>query len=455
MNGKFSSFFKLGNARNEGAEVSIVLARKHDGDLAQRHLEATQSRSLTDLGGRFSKKSPTLFAIVASVALVLSGCIGGGGDGPATSGDTTNGDGDSVAPPDVTLSDARTASPLLVEVAGMSAVNNAPALTHPTGVTQSTSPASVTTMFDGTNVELTVDRQTGGDFTLGSAANSVTETLVRFPLPPSPIPGHTLRDWTLFDYSQTGTSAAHVTISWNDNDATDYLVGGYWMHLSGDLNEESIASADIGAFVDGPEFSGTPTLPALGEAAYRGHASGLYTFYYGPGWQHIPVPEGIELPADGTWEAGVYTGIVQLTANFETNTVSGCIGCMLPGEDPLTILLEVTGDTIDSDGNRGVLASQYINTPGRNFARIRFADTPIDSNTGTFSGTDVTLEIDYFPSQTGSTSGGTWGGTFSNISNEAGAPRLVGGTTGAEWNNPAGGRAVFIGSFFATTPEEN
>ena len=98
------------------------------------------------------------------------------------------------------------------------------------------------------------------------------------------------------------------------------------------------------------------------------------------------------------------------TANFETNTVSGCIGCMVPGEDPGILLLEVTGDTIDPNGNRGVLSSPYINTPDRNFSRVRFGDTSIDSSSGTFSGTDVTLEIDYFPSHTGSTSGGTWGG---------------------------------------------
>lgn len=388
--------------------------------------EATLNKWLTRL----------LFAVAAT--FMLASCGGGGRGEP-------------------TIRDARIASHALVEMEGRKAANNAPVLTHPTSITQSLdSAASVSTTFDGTNVELTIDRRTGGDFTLNSATNSVTEPLYRAPLPSSPVSGHTFREWTLFDSSRTGTSTAYVTISWDNSDPTDYLAGGYWMHLSGDLSNESIASADLGAFIDGSEFSSAPTLPVLGTATYRGRASGLYTFYYGPGWQDHP---GIlELtghggPANGTEETGVYTGIATLTANFETNTISGCIGCMLPGEDPLKVIMETAGDILDPNGKRDRLYAIYLNAPGRSFARIRLGEAPIDSSTGTFTSSDVTLEVDYYPAQTGSTSQGTWGGKFSNIPDGSGDPRLVGGTTGAEWSNPEGGRAVFVGNFFAAKPQ--
>lgn len=54
--------------------------------------------------------------------------------------------------------------------------------------------------------------------------------------------------------------------------------------------------------------SSVPTLPELETATYRGHASGLYTFYYGLGWQLLSLPEGVEVPVDGTRETSVYTG---------------------------------------------------------------------------------------------------------------------------------------------------
>ena len=95
MNGTFSGLFKVGDARSGGGEVSIVFANKHNDDLTRRRLEATQGCGPAAYGGSFTKKSPLILAMAASVALALSGC-GGGGDAPATGGDTMTGGGDTM-----------------------------------------------------------------------------------------------------------------------------------------------------------------------------------------------------------------------------------------------------------------------------------------------------------------------------------------------------------------------
>ena len=95
MNGTFSGLFKVGDARSGGGEVSIVFANKHNDDLTRRRLEATQGCGPAAFGGSFTKKSPLILAMAASVALALSGC-GGGGDAPATGGDTMTGGGDTM-----------------------------------------------------------------------------------------------------------------------------------------------------------------------------------------------------------------------------------------------------------------------------------------------------------------------------------------------------------------------
>ena len=95
MNGTFSGLFKVGDARSGGGEVSIVFANKHNDDLTRRRLEGTQGCGPAAFGGSFTKKSPLILAMAASVALALSGC-GGGGDAPATGGDTMTGGGDTM-----------------------------------------------------------------------------------------------------------------------------------------------------------------------------------------------------------------------------------------------------------------------------------------------------------------------------------------------------------------------
>ena len=381
-----------------------------------------------------------LFAVVAT--FMLASCGGGSGS--------------SRVP---TLSDARIVPHDAVNMAASRTANSVPRFTN-TGILQSSNTdsmsgittdtvstmleqESIPTDFDVKNVKFTVSRQSGDSYAFDSATHSVTDTLEKRPLPPSPVRRHNLRDWSLFDYSETGTSAAYVSVSWHNEDPTDYLAGGYWMHLKGDLATDSITGVDMGTFIDGPEFSSAPNLPMVGTATYRGRAAGLYTYTYGPMWQQFD-PRLL----DGLKETGEFSCVATLTADFAASTIHGCIGCV---EN-----LETTGViSVDPTVNRTEL---YTN---RSLASIKFAPTLINHD-GTFTGADLAVVIgdpvlSNFPltdvqgNFPVSNVQGSWGGRFSNrpASDGSGDPRLVAGTMGVEFSHPDGSQGVFVGNFFA------
>ena len=90
------------------------------------------------------------------------------------------------------------------------------------------------------NIRFTVDSEVCPEF--DSTTQSVTDTLLKRPLPPSPIRRHRLRDWSLFSYSPSRTLVANVAVSWHNEILLlqEYLVSGYWMCLEGDLNAGSV-----------------------------------------------------------------------------------------------------------------------------------------------------------------------------------------------------------------------
>ncbi len=370
------------------------------------------------------------------VTLALAGCGGGGGVSPLP-----------------TLSDAWIVPHDALEVAASQTANSTPRFTD-RGVLRSSNTDSsgratdtVSIMFNRpfplelddsnrieANVTLTTTSQDGSNEALDSATHSVPSMVEKRALPPSPIRRHFLSDWTLFDYQDTATSAAYVSVSWHRDDPTDYLAGGYWIHLKGDLATDSITDADIGAFIDGSEFSSAPVMPPVGTATYRGRAAGLYTYYYGPMWE--PVDPRLEA---GDKATGEYSGVMTLTADFGADTISGCIGC---DEN-----FETTEVFVNTDGTRSEIYTAL------SLASIKFGSSPIKSD-GTFTGEDVEIIIGgrAVPiSIPVSDVQGSWGGRFSNrpAFDGSGDPRLVAGTTGAQFSHPDGSHGEFIGNFFA------
>ena len=361
----------------------------------------------------------TIAALMAATSVAFLAACGGGSGG---------GGGSSISmpvptPPAPTVGDAQSADPGRVRAAGARAATSLPNFGSVTqssnrgvsGITTDAASAS----FDGNNLQVTVRRQDGSSLAFNSATDTVEDLTTDGQ---SPLFDHTARDWYLLNYTNTTVSVAYAAVSWDRTDPTDYLAGGYWMHLQGDFSAPRITGAEIGAFVDGPDLSGTPTMPVLGTASYQGGAQGLYAYEYGSG--HVGVPRG-------STEIGEYQGIAELTADFGANTISGCVGCSGG--------IRVVGTGATPDG----YSEDFDTTVA---ARVRLGAATFGSS-GTFTSRDIGVER---AGRTVTSTNGSWGGRFSSIQDNAGDPRLVAGTTGAEWSESDGSRGVFIGAYFAT-----
>ena len=263
--------------------------------------------------------------------------------------------------------------------------------------------ASITLDEDREILTLRVDRQSGTDLVVTSDAHLVASILTES----SPLPDHThVGEGLLVNYDTDETTIAYVGVSWDDDDLTDYLAGGYWLHFSGDVLGSNFTVDEAGAFVDGPEIdiANRPTMPSQGSATYLGEAEGLYGGYDA---------------SSGESEIGLFNGDMELTADFSAGTIGGCIGC-----------------------GSGVYVN-FDSTPTG--YRVRLGATNIKAN-GVYRGTSVSLEHPTIPI---TSSSGTWGGMFSNKLNSEREPRLTAGTVGGQATSDDGSKAAFVGAHYA------
>ena len=203
-----------------------------------------------------SARAATL-AVTATLALLtLAACGGGGGGGTASNG----------GPHSPTLTDARSANGSAARNAGAQAATNLPSFGS---VTQSTNAGSVagisgdaaSTSFDGRNVRVTVQRTDGSQL----AFDGATDRIGGESYPPV-LPGYSYRGDALLTSTATTLSVAAVYTNWNNADPTDYLAGGYWMHLEGRTDTLEITGADIGPSWMGRSF---PVWPPHSRALAR------------------------------------------------------------------------------------------------------------------------------------------------------------------------------------------
>ena len=366
-------------------------------------------------------------AITATLAMVgllaLAACGGGGGGGDSdrpSATPTPPPPPPPPTPPRDTVDDARGGNARKILITTAEAAASGPQLG---GLVQTSSEnvanvSAVSASFDGAALDLSVSRADG------SALNVNTDDdayLGPFSLP-SPIGGHTARDWGIAQVRDDGMTVARALVSWNTGDTADYLAGGYWMHFAGDADTLDFDGFEVGAFVDGPELSLTspPNMPAAGTAYYSGPTVGIYAASHGTDTGVTP----------GSTEIGEFASTLWLNVDFAAQSIYGCVGC----DDPLAIsgvfVDAATGETEEfSDDDSGYELSLLLTT--------------FDSN-GTFSGQDLLLQHgDLEITRTE----GAWGGQFSNVAGSGGAPRLVAGTYGADATTAGGSQGVFLGAF--------
>jgi len=226
-------------------------------------------------------------------------------------------------------------------------------------------------------------------------------------------------------YDSDSLSTARLAQTRNNSGQTDYLAGGFWLHLEGNFDSRDFKLADVGAFVGGLQLDGTPTIPRAGSASYEGEARGLYAYRFGSSNSQIP---------EGSFTFGEYRADAELRANFSSMTVDGCIGC---GR---------MADLSDWSGLQSVLqdASTTVSLDAEVPVDVRLSSAPISD--GTFASTDIDVRV--FDEQSIVSSNGSWGGKFSDVS-VAGMPRLVAGTTGVNWTESDGAGGSLVGVFIA------
>jgi len=275
------------------------------------------------------------------------------------------------------------------------------------------------------NTSLTIERQGRGDI----AINVFNSQIVEFRSGREQTNNGTTVEtsaWTVAPHDNDGLWVARLAQTPNNSDQTDYLAGGFWLHLEGDYQSLKFERADVGAFVGGPELNGTPTIPETGSATYKGEARGLYAYRFGSSNSEIP---------EGSFTLGDYKADAELSANFSLMTVDGCIGC---GRE---------ADLSEWSRLQSVLQDASTTMPFNDKVTVdvTLGSAPIRSD-GTFVGTDI--DVQAFDGPSNGSSNGSWGGKFSNVSVD-GAPRLAAGTTSVNWTESDGDSGSLVGVFLA------
>ena len=380
-------------------------------------------------------------AIVLAMTLAMTACGGGGGSGirpdPSPEPASPEPTSPELTSPELTGDDVLLADPGATGETVQRAATALPRHGSAGSVTQSysvdvsgVSSDAAEVGVDNGIIFLTVTRDAGSRFTLNSddhayASESIprSETLSR----QGPA--------TEVDMSDITDGAATMAGIWVEEWEPGYgewLALGLWLHLEGDIEDGSIRGVrgvEVGAFVDGPELDGIPSLPPAGTATYSGIADGVHAGEYGTDGIVDGVPQGSQL-------VGTYTGDLTLVADFGAGpSESGTIGGHIDNIEIDELVVTPSGDEI-----------HVVETMED---RIELGAVPIDSD-GSFSGRTVRLT---HPDGGITSSEGAWGGKFSTIADGNGDPRLVAGTHGVNATFSGGSELTMIGVFYGVTEE--
>lgn len=211
---------------------------------------------------------------------------------------------------------------------------------------------------------------------------------------------------------------ARVVTTWNPLVFGDWASGGYWVYMDTDPETGEVSSAEVGAFVDGPEFSGNSSQPATGQATYQGFATGLYTAAVGSGGAF----------EEGTYVLGEYRGSLALTADFAAETIHGSVD--------------------------GIVINGTAYTPSG--GQTKFADESVDGqillNSATLSANGrATGSVSIVGNDNVASSEGVWGAQLSSTPDDFENPRAVAGTSGAIYTSHGGSEVALVGALYGVS----
>ena len=282
-----------------------------------------------------------------------------------------------------------------------------------------------TTFADGV-LSIDVRYPDGRTHTLDTVRHSEGSSGLFLPRPVQP--NHSSREWLLGENHYDGKIMLYAVVDWDNADPTDYLAAGWWLIYPPDVPYRAYGAATRGVFLDGPELdpANPPDLPLTGAATYVGGMGGLYSYDYGRNWGELA----------GSSEITEFAGTVSLTADFDQNRLTGCMGCVEP---------------IETAPGRHLFPAVPWRGPDPTALPADY-DLHFEASfgaNGAFEDTAITVT---HPDRTITTSAGTWQGQFSNVPDVAGNPRRVVGSTDVHFAEDDGSQGRFTGIFDALTP---
>ena len=212
----------------------------------------------------------------------------------------------------------------------------------------------------------------------------------------------------------TEFALARVITVWDPLVFGDWASGGYWLYIDTDPETDEVSSAEVGAFIDGPEFSGNSSLSMIGDATYAGLAAGLYAAEVGS--------DGVF--EEGTYALGEYRGSLALTADFTAGTIHGGVNDLVVSGSAYTPSGDEIGFANEPLGGEIVLGSAELSANGRATDRA------------SFSGDNV------------ASSEGVWGVQLSSMPDDFENPRAVGGTSGVIYTTTGGSEIALVGALY-------
>ena len=274
--------------------------------------------------------------------------------------------------------------------------------------------------FDGEVLSVRMTDRDENEYTMNTADDSIAQHEYI-----SVIPGHTGQTWLMIKPEPQHTQMAYTVVSWDNDNPTDYLAGGWWLLFPGRPDRLDPWEAEVNrAFVDGPEIdiNSPPDLPVQGTATYTGLSGGLYQYIYGSNSPDLA----------GEYSLVEFEGPATFTADFSNQTLQGCIGC--------------TGEIMVQQAHLSEPISN-IDALQANPAgyELHFGPGPYNPD-GTFE--HGILSVRHSTREVTSSSG-VFGGQFSNRPNSDGNPRLVTGIYQSDFREADGGRGRFTGLFNA------